>query len=47
MISCVLGCTTNEFVDELILAFMSIYTPGHPLATLYDYAQFIAESMHE
>jgi len=47
MISCVLGCTTDEFVDDLILAFMSIFTPGNPLATIYNYAQFIAERMHE
>jgi len=34
MISCILVCTTDEFVDELILAFMSIFTPGKPPAIL-------------
>jgi len=33
MISCVLGYTTSEYIDELILAFMSIYTPWQPPAT--------------
>ena len=28
MISSVVGYTTNEYIDEIILAFMSIYTPG-------------------
>jgi hypothetical protein len=38
----------SEYIDEIILAFMSIYTPGKPPATFYDnYAQFIAERMHE
>jgi len=47
MISSVLGYTTSEYIDENILAFMSIYTPGKPLAVIYDYAQFIADRMHE
>jgi len=28
MISCVLGYSTSEYIDEIILALMSIYTPG-------------------
>lgn len=27
-ISSILGYTTNEYIDEIILAFMSIFTPG-------------------
>jgi len=34
MISCVLGYSAAEFVDELVLAFMSIYTPGQPPVVL-------------
>ena len=47
MISCVLGYTTSEYIDQLILAFMFIYTPGQPPTVIYDYAQFIADRMHE
>lgn len=47
MISCIFGYTTNEIFDELILAFMSIFTPGNPPTTFYNYAQFIVERMHE
>jgi len=38
MLSCILGYTTNEHVDEIILAFLSIFTPGKPLAIMYNYA---------
>lgn len=47
MISSILGYTISEYINEIILAFMSIYTPGHPLSIIYDYSQFIAERMHE
>ena len=47
MISSVLGHTTSEFVDEIIIAFMSIYTPGQPRAIMFDYAKFIADKMHD
>jgi len=47
MISCVLGYSTSEYIDEIILAFMSIYILGQPPATIYDFAKFIADRMHE
>lgn len=47
MISSVLGYTTSEYVDEIILAFMSIFPPGQPPAILYDYAKFIENKMHD
>lgn len=47
MISRVLGYTTIEYIDEIILPFMSIYTPGHPPIIIYDYSHFIANRMHE
>jgi len=47
MISCVLGYTTSEYINEIILAFMSMFTPGHPPAVMYDYAKYIADRMHE
>jgi len=47
MISCILGYTTSEYIDEIILSFMSIYTLGKPPATMHDYAQCIADRMHE
>ena len=47
MLSCILGYTSDEHVDEVIMAFLSIFTPGKPLAIMFDYAQFIADRMHE
>jgi len=47
MISSVLGQTISEFVDEIIVAFMSIYSLGQPLAVMFEYAKFITDKMHE
>lgn len=47
MISCVLGYTTREYIDEIILAFMSILTPKQLLVVMYDYDKYIADRMHE
>ena len=47
MLSCILGYTLDEHVDEVILAFLSIFTPRKPLAIMYNYAQFIVDRMHE
>lgn len=47
MTSSVLDQTISEFVDEIIIAFMSIYTPGKPLAIMFDSSKFIAYKMHD
>jgi len=47
MISYILGYNTNEYVDETILAMMSMFTPGKPPSVQYDYATFIANRIHE
>ena len=47
MISSILGYTTSEYIDEIILAFMSIFTPGQPIVVIYDYAKFIVDRMHD
>lgn len=47
MVYCVLGYSISEYIDEIISAFMSIYTPGQPLAAIYDFATFIVDRMHE
>ena len=41
MISSVLGQTTYEFVDEIIIAFMSIYNSRKRSAIMFDYAPFL------
>lgn len=47
MISCILGFTTNQYVDELTLAFMTIFTPGQPPTAKFDYATLIANKVHD
>jgi len=47
MLSCILGYTIDEHVDEVVLDFISIFCPGKPPAIMYNYAQFIADRMHE
>lgn len=47
MLSCILGYTSDEHVDEVILAFLSIFTPRKPPAIMYNYAQFITDIVHE
>ena len=46
-ISYILRYTSSEFINDLILAFMSIYTLGRPLIVLHNFAEFIAVRMHE
>ena len=46
MISNVLGYTTSELVEKIIIAFISIYSPGQPPAIMFGYAKFIADKMH-
>jgi len=47
MISNVLSYTRSEFVDEIIISFMSIYSPGQPPTIMFDYAKFIADKMDD
>lgn len=47
MISYVLGFKASEYVDETILALLSIFTPREPPTVKYDYATFIANKIHD
>lgn len=47
MIACILGFTTSEYVNELTLAYMSIFIPIQHSAFKFDYATFLADKMHE
>ena len=46
MLSFILGYFTYEFTDESILGFLSTLSPGQPPAMIFDYARFIADSIH-
>lgn len=47
MIAAVMGFNISEYVDELTLVLMSIFTPSQSPAVKYNYAAFIAEKIHE
>jgi len=42
-----MGFTTSEYVDELTLAFMTIFTPSQPPTAKFDYATFIAYKIRD
>jgi len=47
MISSIMGFNTSEFVDELTLVLLSIFTPGQLPAIKYDFASYIADKIHD
>lgn len=38
MLSCILGYTSDEHVDEVIMAFLSIFTLDNPPSIMFNYA---------
>lgn len=47
MISLIMGFNTSEFVDEVTLVLLSIFTPGQPPDVKYKYASYIANKIHD
>jgi len=47
MISVVMGFNTSEYVDELTLVLLSIFTLGQPRTIKYDCALFIVDKIHD
>ena len=47
MISSIMGFNTSEYVDQLTLVLLSIFTPGHPPAIKYEFASYIANKIHD
>jgi hypothetical protein len=47
MISYLLGYYSNEWVDEPILAFLSIFSTQEKVTMKFNFSQFLADSIHE
>ena len=47
MISLIMGFNSSEYVDDVTLVLLSIFTPGYPLVVKYDYASYIANKIHD
>jgi len=46
MISTILGFRSSEYVDEMVLVWLSTFIPGQTPTIKYDYASFIASKIH-
>jgi hypothetical protein len=44
---CLLGYFSDEWVDEPILGFLSIFSAEEKVATHFDYSGFLAENLHD
>ena len=42
-----MGFNTSEYVDQLTLVLLSIFTLGQPPAVKYDFASYIADKIHD
>lgn len=47
MVSCLLGYPSDQWVDEVILAFLSVFSAGDKPSLIFNYSQFLAESIHD
>ena len=47
MFSFILGYFTNEHTDETILGFISTFVPMKPPTVIYNYDEYIADSIHD
>lgn len=47
LLSYLLGYSDDQFVDEVILGFLSIFNKYQQLAFMYNYNQFLADNIHE
>ena len=47
MISSIMGFNTSEFVDQLTLVLLSIFTPEQPPAVRYDFSSFISDKIRD
>ena len=47
MLSFILGYFTDEHIDESILGFLSIFVPGQPPAVIYNFVEYVADSIHD
>ena len=47
MLSFILGYFTDEHADVAVLVFLSTFTPGQPPSTIFNFAQYLADNIHE
>lgn len=47
MVSCLLGYPTNQWVNEVILGFLSFFLVGDKPSLMFNYIQFLVEAIHD
>ena len=47
MIALIMGFNTSEYVNDITLVLLSIFTPRQPRVVKYNYATFIANKIHD
>jgi hypothetical protein len=47
MLSCLLGYYSDEWVDEPILGFLSIFSTEEKVSVKFNFSQFLADNIHE
>ena len=47
LVSCLLGYQIDQWVDEYFLGYLSIFSKENKPAFMYNYSQFLAETIHE
>jgi hypothetical protein len=47
MLSCLLGYYFDEWVDEPILGFLSIFSTKEKVSVKFKFSQFLADNVHE
>lgn len=47
LIYLLLGYQIDQWVDEAIIRYLSIFSKENKLAFMYNYSQFLAKAMHE
>ena len=41
IVTCLLGYPTNQWVDEAVLGFLSVFSYGHKPSLIFNYSQYL------
>ena len=47
ILSYLLGCHTDQWVDEAMIGFLSILSSDSKPSVIFNYAQFLADTIHD
>lgn len=47
ILSCLLGYQTDQWVDEAIIGFLSVFSTGENTLAIFHYSEFLVDVIHE